>query len=115
MSTARINRIQAGRTNRAELLHRAGRQLPGTQVNREEARTRRACEQTGPCLTPQRSLLMERDTQEKRHRERERGVERVGGGGDGERQMKRMRVKEREKESEWEGGRWWWRGKTGTM
>lgn len=75
MSTARINRIQAGRTNRAELLHRAGRQLPGTQVNREEARTRRACEQTGPCLTPRRSLLMERDTEKKdrqRKKERER-------------------------------------------
>lgn len=74
MSTARINRIQAGRTNRAELLHRAGRQLPGTQVNREEARTRRACEQTGPCLTPHLSLLMERDTQ-KTEREREEGEE----------------------------------------
>lgn len=97
MSTARINRIQAGRTNRAELLHRAGRQLPGTQVNREDARTRRACEQTGPCLTLNRSLLMERDTEK-----RETGSEEVG-----------VTEREREKESgreEGGGG-----AKTGTM
>lgn len=100
MSTARINRIQTGRTNRAELLHRAGRQLPGTQVNREEARTRRACEQTGPCLTPRRSRLMERDG-EKRQREKHRG------GCVTERQKKNMI----ERESEWEGGRcFWWGG-----
>lgn len=94
MSTARINRIQAARTNRAKLLHRAGRQLPGTQVNREEARTRRACEQTGPCLTPPLT------TDGEKKEEREGGVTRRETG-------KRNMI---ERKSEWEGGRWFWWG-----
>lgn len=113
MSTARLNRIQPARTNRAEQLHRAGRQLPGTQVNREEARTRHGCEQTGPCLTPRHSLLMESDAEKKRQtrrrRRREREEEEEVRLEERKRQTQEVE-REREREKVWEGRRWWWWG-----